>query len=85
MRDICQIPNVDEVITAPTSGVNTRGRIWNVGRSTAYMPHDLRHLGQSVTVARCDDCRIEQELFKDLIGPPCPHGPSVARRHRVTR
>ena len=54
------------------------------------MPHDLRHLGQRVTVARCDDCRIEQELFKDLIGPPCPHearphSPSAARRHLGTR
>lgn len=49
------------------------------------MPHDLRHPGQRVTVARCDDCQIEQELFKDLIDPPCPHGPSAIHRHRTGR
>ena len=82
--DICQIQNVDEVITAPTSGVHTRGRIWKQ-EGAPHMTHDLRHLGQRVTVTRCDDCRIEQELFKDLIGPPCPHGPSATRRHLITR
>ncbi len=30
----------------------------------------------------CDDCRIEQELFKDLVGPHCPHRPSATRHSR---
>ncbi len=42
-------------------------------------------MGQRTNVVRCDDCRIERELFKDLVGPPCPHRPSASRRHTGTR
>jgi hypothetical protein len=54
------------------------------------MRYHQRSLTQRTTVARCDDCRIEQELFKDLVGPPCPHesgphSPSAARRHLAIR
>lgn len=53
------------------------------------MTHTLgRGTGRTVyTRARhrstaCDDCRIEQELFKDLVGPHCPHRPSATRHSR---
>ena len=40
-------------------------------------------MGQRTSIARCDDCRIERELFKDLVGPPCPHRPSTTRRRHT--
>lgn len=38
-----------------------------------------------VPAGACDDCQIEQELFKDLVGPQCPHRPSAARHHTHSR
>lgn len=49
------------------------------------MEHRLGLISPRTGIARCDDCRIERELFKDLVGPPCPHRPSATRRHLVVR
>jgi len=38
---------------------------------------------QRTSVVRCDDCLIDIELFKDLVGPACPHRPSATRHHRL--
>ncbi len=40
-------------------------------------------MGSRIHIVRCDDCRIEYELFKDLVGPPCPHRPSASRRRQA--
>ena len=40
-------------------------------------------MGQRTSIARCDDCRIERELFKDLVGPPRPPRPSATRRRHT--